>query len=332
MASSRNYVSPWVIHALLCMGVIFMLFPFAWMILTSLKSEDEVLDTSILIPRLKYFVEYVDPLGEKRLVRVTPTGRRRSAGRGREEVEVRYKSGAREFVPADRLVIRRWMWENYVEAWRRIEPSFSVYFFNSGVVALATTVAMLFTSMLAAYAFATFEFPLKSWLFTVLLATMMVPQQVLLVPDFLVLKHAGWYDTYMALVVPWSAGVFGIFMLRQFFLSLPRELYDAARIDGCTRWQYLVKILLPLSWPSMITLGVFTFLGSWNALLWPLIVTESADMRTVQVALNIYNQAESTNWELLMAASTFTTLPLVAAYFMLQRYFIQGVARSGLKG
>ena len=169
-------------------------------------------------------------------------------------------------------------------------------------------------------------------MFTVFLATMMVPAQVLLIPNFLTLKGLRWYDTYLGLSVPWIAGVFGIFLLRQFFLAMPKELYDAAVVDGCTKTQFLFKVLLPLSKPSLVTLGIFSFLGSWNSLLWPLIVTESADMRTIQVALTIFNQSEGTNWELLMAASTFCQLPLIVAYFVAQKQFIEGIARTGTKG
>ena len=161
---------------------------------------------------------------------------------------------------------------------------------------------------------------------------MMVPQEMILIPNYLILSELGWIDTYMALIVPWLAGVFGIFMLRQFFMQLPMELFDAAMIDGCSKFGFLFRILIPLSVPPILTISIFTFLGSWNSLLWPLIVTNSQHMRTIQVGISYFSQAEGTEWELLMAASTFCILPLIIFYIFAQKYFVQGDAASGLKG
>ena len=302
------------------------------MVLTSLKSPDEVLDNTIFIPRNKTYIVQEDPVfGEEEEVAVHVLDEEQSV-EGEKKVLVRVVGGGKKLVAPREIIERRFVWSNYSKAWNRIEPSFAIYFFNSFLIAVIGTVGVLFTSLLAAYAFAFFTFPGKDFIFTLFLGTMMVPTQVLLIPNFLTLKGLRWYDTYWGLVVPWIAGVFGIFLLRQFFLSMPRELYDAAIVDGCSKTQFLFKILLPLSKPPMVTLGIFAFLASWNSLLWPLIVTESADMRTIQVALNIFNQAEGTNWELLMAASTFCQIPLIVAYFLAQRQFIQGIARTGLKG
>lgn len=325
----RDGVASAVTHLLLLTGAVVMIFPFVWMVLTSLKSPDEVLDSSCLVPRAKVFVEQTDPVfGTVREVPVilpTPDD-------GSDPVRVRVVGGGEVTVARNELIPRRFLWGNYVKAWNRIEPSFSIYFWNSFLIAGIGTCGVLISSLLAAYAFAFFSFPGKDFIFTVFLATMMVPAQVLLIPNFLSLKGLGWYDTYLGLTVPFLAGVFGIFLLRQFFLSIPRELYDAAVVDGCTKFQFLTRILLPLTGPPLVTLGIFAFLGSWNSLLWPLIVTESPDLRTIQVALNIFNQAEGTSWELMMAASTFCQLPLIIAYFLAQRTFIQGIARTGLKG
>lgn len=310
-----------------------MVFPFIWMVLTSLKSPDEVLDNTILIPREKPYIVHIDPVFKnKEEVAVQLVSKSVENVKPDDMVTVRIIGGGEKQVKHKDVIYRRFVWKNYTKAWNRIEPSFAVYFWNSFLIAVIGTVGVLFTSLLAAYAFAFFKFPGKDFIFTLFLGTMMVPAQVLLIPNFLTLKGLRWYDTYWGLVVPWLAGVFGIFLLRQFFLSMPRELYDAAIVDGCSKTQFLFKILLPLSKPPLVTLGIFAFLGSWNSLLWPLIVTESADMRTIQVALNIFNQAEGTNWELLMAASTFCQLPLIVAYFLAQRQFIQGIARTGLKG
>jgi multiple sugar transport system permease protein len=160
----------------------------------------------------------------------------------------------------------------------------------------------------------------------------MVPQQVLLVPDFIVVHQLGWYNTFSALIVPWTAGVFGIFLLRQFFLTLPRDLYEAAMIDGCSRLGFLFKILVPLSIPPILTMSIFTFLTSWNSLIWPLIVTDKPDVYTIQVGLASFTGEAGTRWELLMAASTISILPLVILYFLAQRQFIEGIAQTGIKG
>ena len=339
-------------HGFLLIGAVIMTFPFIWMILTSLKSPDEVLDSDAFLPAEKLYVveSVVSPSSGNNNTQEIPvflaseedvaqaTVLNPSFRLNDGEVAV-WKGGRADqnssklvAVSSEHLFCRRFVWGNYTKAWSQIKPSFSVYFWNSFLLAAVGTCGVLFTSLLAAYAFAFFAFPGKDFVFTIFLATMMVPAQVLLIPNFLTLKGLRWYDTYLGLSVPFIAGVFGIFLLRQFFLAMPRELYDAAVVDGCTKTQFLFKVLLPLSKPSLITLGIFSFLGSWNSLLWPLIVTESADMRTIQVALTIFNQSEGTNWELLMAASTFCQLPLIVAYFLAQRQFIQGIARTGLKG
>ena len=332
---TRSLIASAATHAFLLIGAAIMVFPFIWMVLTSLKSPDEVLDNTLLIPRVKPYIVHIDPVfgnEEEVAIQFVSTKTEVEAASKDDKVKVRIIGGGIKEVARKDIIYRRFVWNNYVRAWNRIEPSFAVYFWNSFLIAVIGTVGVLFTSLLAAYAFAFFKFPGKDFIFTLFLGTMMVPAQVLLIPNFLTLKGLRWYDTYWGLVIPWLAGVFGIFLLRQFFLSMPRELYDAAIVDGCSKTQFLFKILLPLSKPPLVTLGIFAFLGSWNSLLWPLIVTESADMRTIQVALNIFNQAEGTNWELLMAASTFCQLPLIVAYFLAQRQFIQGIARTGLKG
>lgn len=320
---------PWLTHVLLLLGAVLVAVPFVWMVLTSLKDPAESLRTRQLLPREKVYHRFVDLLGEEVEGRVHIL----EAG---DPARIKYLTGLRKgevrTVPPDQLVRRTWLWSNYSRAWFALEPSFAKYFWNSFLVALLCTLGTLLTSALAAYAFAFFRFPGREAIFTMFLATMMVPQQLLLIPDSLILKDLGWYDTYAALVVPFLAQAFGIFLLRQFFLNIPRDLYDAAQIDGCTRIGFFFRILLPLSGPPLTTLGIFTFLASWNALLWPLVMTNDPGMRTVQVALNVFQQAEGTSWELLMAASTLTILPLVVAYFLAQRQFVQSIAGTGLKG
>lgn len=331
--AQRDPVGIALTHLLLMIGVVLVAGPFVWMLSTSLKDPSEVLKSSQFLPGLKTYHSYSGLIGLEVTSRVEVLeGQAGGPGAAR----VRYLSGERRGetreVPAAELVVKRFLFENYARAWTGLEPSFTVYFWNTFWVAFWTTLGTLVTSVLAAYALAFFHFPGRELFFSAALATMMVPQQVLLIPDFLILKQLGWYDTYAALIVPFTAGAFGIFMLRQFFLGIPRDLYDAAVIDGCSSMGFLVRILLPLTGPPLATLSLFTFLTSWNSLLWPLVVTDDPELRTIQVALNVFQQAEGTSWELMMAASSLSILPLVVAYFVAQRQFVQSIAGTGLKG
>jgi multiple sugar transport system permease protein len=224
----------------------------------------------------------------------------------------------------------RLRWSNYVEAWNR--APFARYFANSLLVSLATVLGVLTTSVLSAYAFSWLRFPGKDVLFTVFLATMMIPGQILLIPNFLTITRLGWVDTYWAQTIPWVASVFNIFLLRQFFATIPTDLYDAAVLDGCGHFRYLTTIILPLTKPALITVGLNTFLGSWNALQWPLIVTRSESMRPIQVGLSYFLTESGTDTHLMMAAATLTILPVVLLYFAAQKQFMEGISTSGLKG
>ena len=221
------------------------------------------------------------------------------------------------------------MYQNYSIAWNK--APFLQYFLNTIFVALSCTLLQLITCSLAAYAFSHMNFGGKDWIFALLMGTMMIPQQVLLVPDYFILKQLGWLNSYLALTVPWSAGFFGIFLLRQFFMTLPKDLWDAARIDGCSRFKFFYKILLPLSTAPLTTIAIFTFVGNWNSFLWPLFVTNDQKFYTIQVGLSNFNQSEGTEWHLLMAASTFCVLPLLIMFFIAQKQFIQGIAHTGSK-
>lgn len=221
---------------------------------------------------------------------------------------------------------------NYAEAW--VAPkvtTFGQYFWVSIFTAVTTTIGTLLTGALAAFAFAKMRFRGKGAFFYIILMTMMVPGQVLLIPSYIILQYLGWLDTYLALIVPWLASVFTIFLMRQFFMTIPDDLWDAAQIDGSSRFRFLFIVVLPLSKPVMITAGIFTFLGNWNSLLWPLIVTTRPEMRTIMVGLQTYNTEAGGEFHLLMAASTMAILPIVVAFFFLQKFFIAGIARTGLK-
>lgn len=227
------------------------------------------------------------------------------------------------------LFPERLLFNNFIEAFRQVD--FTRYFVNTLIMTAGTTLLVYLTSILAAYAFGRLSFPGRDAFFTLFLAMMMVPMPVYLTPSYVILSRLRWIDTFFALIVPWSVNVFAIFLLRQHFKMLPQDLFDAAKIDGLTHLQVLRHVVLPLSTPVLVTVGVFELISNWNSFLWPLIVTHSDSMRTIQTGLAYFAQAESTNYPLLCAASTFTTLPLVILYFFVQRYIMESYARTGLK-
>ena len=219
--------------------------------------------------------------------------------------------------------------DNYVAAFQA--APFGRYYANSLFVALTVTAGQIVTCSMAAYAFARLRFRGRDVLFYILLGTMMIPGQVTMIPGFLILHWFGWIDHYQGLIVPGLASAFGTFLLRQFFLTIPRDLEDAAAIDGCGRMGTLWRIILPLSRPALATLAVFTFMGVFNDFLWALIVVSSDEMRTVQLGLAIFRDRYQTDWGQLMAGSAVATLPIVIVFFFAQKYFIQGITLSGLK-
>ncbi|HEV8354743.1 MAG TPA: carbohydrate ABC transporter permease [bacterium] len=220
-------------------------------------------------------------------------------------------------------------WRNFVDAWTH--APFGRYFINSTVISVAETLGVLVTSALAGYAFARMRFRGRELLFVIFLGTLMVPGEVQLVPNYITVSRLGWLNTYYALIVPFLSSVFGIFFMRQFFATIPNELQDAARIDGASHWTFLWRVVVPLSKPAFITVALLTFLGSWNALTWPLIVTNTPEMRPIMVGLLSFSSEWGTQPRLLMAAATFSVLPVLVLFFVLQRYFIQGIARAGMK-
>jgi len=218
---------------------------------------------------------------------------------------------------------------NYADAWN--EVPFGRYLVNTLVVTSLTVLGVLITSALAAYSFATMEYRGRNFLFLLFLSTMMVPQPVYLAPSYVILAKMGWIDTFAALIVPWLVSVYSIFFLRQFFLQLPKDLFEAAKIDGCSRLGFFFRILLPLSKPPMVTLGIFSFLTNWNSFVWPLIVTNDQRLRVIQVGLSYFSSESGTDWGAQMAAATFTILPLVIGYFIAQKQFVESTAMTGMK-
>jgi multiple sugar transport system permease protein len=228
------------------------------------------------------------------------------------------------------LLPTEWRWQNFVEAWNG--APFARYFLNSVLVSGLITLFVVMTSSLAAFAFSRLEFPGKHALFLVALGTLMIPGDVLLIPNFLTVRNFGWVNTYQALIVPFAASAFGVFLMRQAFMQTPKDLEDAARIDGASPWQFLFRILMPVNMPAISALSVLTFLGAWNALVWPLIATSKDEFRTVQVGLASFTNLEWSNVPVVLAATTIVILPVLVIYFVAQKWFIESAASSGLKG
>lgn len=222
------------------------------------------------------------------------------------------------------------MWSNFRTAFRFFP--FERFMLNTLLVAGVATVVQLITSSLGAYAFARLRFRFRDSLFLLYLGTLMIPQQVTIVPLFLMMRYLGWINTYQALILPAAFHAFGVFMLRQFFMTIPFELEEAALIDGAGRLRIFGQIILPLSRPALATLAVFTFNREWTSFLWPLIVTNTPEMRTVSVGLTMFMGQYGTEWHLLMAASTVTLLPTLVLFIFAQRYFVEGITLTGLGG
>lgn len=227
------------------------------------------------------------------------------------------------------LIPTVFQWSNYAEAWAA--APFARYYLNTALMAAGIVLCQLLLSSLAAYAFARLTFPGRNLLFLIVLGTMMVPAQVLIIPSFLIVKDLGWQNSFAALILPRAVSAFGIFLLRQHYLSIPRELDEAAMIDGASRLGVWWRIMLPLSRPALATLAIFAFLFAWNDFLWPLVVTDDPDMRTIQLGLVMFQGRYGTNWTLLMAGTVTATLPTIIAFLLGQRQFIESIALSGVK-
>ena len=225
---------------------------------------------------------------------------------------------------------REWSWhKNYTDAiiFGRIDR----FLANSCIYAVVITCLQLFFNVLAAYAFARMKFRGRDLLFGLLLSTMMIPPAVVLIPRFLVLRELGLVDTISGVLLPGIAGPFGIFLLRQFFMNIPGELEDAARIDGCGTWRILWSVIVPLSKPALITLGLFTFMGSWNMFEWPLVVLSNEDNYPLTVGLSLFRSESRADWPRIFAASVMGSAPLIVLVLAAQRYLVGGISLSGMK-
>jgi multiple sugar transport system permease protein len=235
------------------------------------------------------------------------------------------------FAMPPRLLPSAIQWYNFVAAWRYLP--FGRFFLNSAFVAASVTVIVLVVSSLSGYAFARLKFPGRGGLFIVYLATLMVPQAVIVIPLFLMMGAFDWVDTYQGLIVPVAFSSFGTFLLRQFFLTIPQELEDAARIDGASHLRILLTIFLPLSLPALGLLALFTFTGQWNSFLWPLIAVNSTDHATLPLGLTMFQGQQGTQWNYMMAGAAISMVPGLLLTILMHRYIFKSIAiGSGFGG
>ncbi len=274
-------ISRTIIYIVLIIGALVAIFPFFWMISTSLMSLGETINRQ-MIPKVPQFV-------------------------------------------------------NYVDAWSTAK--FGKYFINSVMITAGTLAGLLVTSIMAGYAFARIEFKGRNLIFALFLATMMMPESVTWIPNFLMIRGAiiplpggSWLNTFWALTIPFIANAFSIFLLRQFFAQIPKDLWDAARIDGCDHTRFLVQIVLPISKAPIMTVLLFGFTASWNAFTWPLLVTTNDTWRPMMVGLWTFVQEAGPQTHLLMAGAVISLIPILIIYLITQKQFTEGIATTGLKG
>jgi len=274
---NKQTITKMGLYLIMAVIVIVMVVPFVWMLSTSLKSQEYILQTTPqLIP---------DPVTA----------------------------------------------ESYVQLAERIEI-FRI-FFNSAFVAVMTTLGQILVSAMAAFAFARMEWRGRDTVFLLYLATMMVPAVVLVIPQFILVRSLGWINTYAGLIVPTLFSAFGTFLLRQSFLSLPKDFEEAAFVDGANRFTIFWRIILPLSQPALATLAIFSFMGSWNAYLWPLFAARRPEVMTLPVALGVLQSGPRalTEWNIVMAGAVVTVIPILLVYLLAQRWFVGGITAGGLK-
>ena len=292
-SKSNKVLRQVAVYLFLSLGALFMIFPFYWMISGSFKTYQEIVTSPIV------------------------------------------------WIPATISLV------NYQEA-LSVAP-FIIYLQNTVIVAVANSILTLLTTILAAFAFSQFTFKGRDTLFALLLATLMIPSELLIITNYSTVVQLGRWnktltetfsfiprvigiDTYGALIVPFIASIFYIYLLRQFFNQIPRQLYLAAKVDGCSDWKYMWTIMVPNSINALITIGLFNFIASWNAYIWPLLVTNNVEMRVLSIGLRYFTGEAGSEYHLLMAAGTFVVMPLLVLYLFTRRFIIAGVARSGIKG
>ncbi len=230
-------------------------------------------------------------------------------------------------------------WSNYQEAWSR--APFLRYFVNTVIVAVGSTFGVLITTVLSAFAFSRLNFPGKKLIFSLLMATLMIPGEMLVITNYITVYNMKLeigetrimgIDSYGALIIPWIASVFYIYLLTQFFMQVPDAIYLAAKVDKCSDWKFMWKIMLPMNKQAVVTIGILNFISSWNAFMWPLLVTNDPNMRVLSNGLTQFQSEAGSDYQLIMAASCILVMPIIIIYLFLRKYIIEGVTRSGLKG
>lgn len=271
-----KYLNKGLIYLILIIGAILVLFPFIWMILTSLKSLSEV--------------QSVPPV----------------------------------YIP------EKFLFSNYKEALE--QAPFLIYFLNSVIVALVSTILVICVNALGAFAFVKYDFKGKSFLLTILIATMMVPGEMLIITNFQTIAKMNLVDTRIAIFLPYIVSVFYLFLIKQFFEQIPNELYLAAKVDGDTDFQFFYRVLLPISKPVLTTVALLNIIGSWNAFLWPILITNSDKVRTLPIGLTQFTTDAGSQVQLLMAASTFVIMPMIILFIVTRKYVISGLTSGSMKG
>ena len=230
------------------------------------------------------------------------------------------------------LLPKVWTFENYVTAWT--SKPFGRFFLNSVIQTGVIVFFQVIFSIMAAYAFSILEFPGRDVLFYMIVASLMVPFQLTFIPNFILISQLGWANTYMGLTIPFLASAFGVFLLRQFFLTIPKDLHDSARIDGAGNWRFLWQILVPLSKGGISAFAIFSFLAAWSQYLWPLVITNEENMRTIQIGIRffLFDQERGADWGAIMAAAVIALLPTLLIFLIAQRQLVKGIAMTGLKG
>lgn len=227
---------------------------------------------------------------------------------------------------------REWTFRNYQTAWTA--TPFGRYLLNSAIQSLIIVVCQVLFSILAAFAFTFLNFPGRKLLFGIMIGSLMIPFQLTFIPNFILVSEWGLANTYAGLTLPFLASAFGVFMLRQFFMAIPKELRDSATIDGAGNFRFLMQIVIPLSKGAISAFGIFAFLGAWNQYLWPLIITNDSSMRTIQIGIRyfLFDQERGTDWGALMAGAVIVLLPTLLIFLVAQRQLVKGIAMTGLKG
>ncbi len=377
--SGRSYFSPekWILYIVLIFFALVFLYPFIWMLYTSVKSDTEILDPNPLaLPKVKYFAQLPSKEGQKKpqYIEVIPYFKVKMLSgtqSGSEILEVKksdltrkkgklllpdghpvelLKFGKNDMVKTEvavkrvseisekireyrygELKKRRFLFENFPITFKK-DKNFILYLRNSLMYSITAALLQLILATCAAFAFARFEFKGKEVIFTLFLSTMMIPSQMLLIPNYLIISKLGLYNSMPGVILPYLANITNIFLLRQFFKAIPHDLFDSVKIDGGSVLHQFIHIALPLSQPILVTTALFSFITEWNSFIWILIITNDPTKQTLQVGLSNFSQSFGTDWNLLMSASTIVIMPLVVLYFFVQKRIIESLARTGIKG